>query len=120
MRPDGKARRARIPGVFERGATPPAGMQRRPNAAGISPRAVKRGVCYNGRCFQRMNKTVFVAVAAGAVLGIAVPARAELVVFTAGRSISAQGHRDEGSAVALVLRAGGELVCEPAAVARCR
>src|SRR5439155_8862517 len=44
MRPDGKARRARIPGVFERGATQPAGMQRRPNAAGVSPRAVKPSV----------------------------------------------------------------------------
>src|SRR5439155_15346242 len=42
MRPDGKARRARIPGVFERGATQPAGMQRRPNAAGVSPRAAKQ------------------------------------------------------------------------------
>jgi hypothetical protein len=31
----------RIPGVFERGATPPGGMQRRPNAAGLSPRAVR-------------------------------------------------------------------------------
>src|SRR5439155_14726319 len=54
MRPAGKARRARIPGVFERGATQPdpgpptrqprwggGGMQRRPNAAGVSPRAVK-------------------------------------------------------------------------------
>src|SRR6266516_8031937 len=40
MRPAGKARRARIPGVFERGATQPDGMQRRPNAAGVSPRAV--------------------------------------------------------------------------------
>src|SRR5271169_729180 len=39
MRPDGKARRVRIPGVFERGATQPGGMQRRPNAAGLSPRA---------------------------------------------------------------------------------
>src|SRR6202035_833248 len=39
MRPDAKARRVRIPGVFERGATPPGGMQRRPNAAGLSPRA---------------------------------------------------------------------------------
>src|ERR1700676_555318 len=38
MRPDGKARRVRIPGVFEREATPPGGMQRRPNAAGLSPR----------------------------------------------------------------------------------
>src|ERR1700687_5320050 len=41
MRPDGKARRVRIPGVFERGATQPDGMQRPPNAAGLSPRAAK-------------------------------------------------------------------------------
>src|SRR5881409_3754237 len=46
MRPAGKARRARIPGVFERGATQPAGMQRRPNAAGVSPRAAKERVEY--------------------------------------------------------------------------
>ena len=41
MRPDGKARRARIPGVFERGATQPAGMQRRPNANGFLIRDTK-------------------------------------------------------------------------------
>src|SRR2546425_7778314 len=41
MRPAGKARRAIIPGVFERGATQPDGMQRRPNAAGVSPRAAR-------------------------------------------------------------------------------
>src|SRR6266576_430338 len=35
------ARWGAIPGVFERGATQPAGMQRRPNAAGVSPRAAK-------------------------------------------------------------------------------
>src|SRR5688572_14017936 len=39
MRPDGKARRPRIPSVFEGGATPPVGMQRRSNAAGLAPRA---------------------------------------------------------------------------------
>src|SRR5580700_11306626 len=43
MRPDGKARRARIPGVFERGATQPGGMQRRSNADGVAPRAVQAG-----------------------------------------------------------------------------
>src|ERR1700680_501925 len=48
MRPDGKARRVRIPGVFERGATPPGGMQRRPNAAGRSPRAVRSACLVNG------------------------------------------------------------------------
>src|ERR1700736_753650 len=55
MRSTGKARRVRTPGVFERGATQLApgsptrhprwgggGMPRRPNAAGLSSRAVKR------------------------------------------------------------------------------
>jgi hypothetical protein len=32
MRPAGKARRPSILGIFEEGATPPAGMQRQPNA----------------------------------------------------------------------------------------
>ena len=39
MRPADKARRPRIPGVFEEGATQSAGMQRRPNAGRVSPRA---------------------------------------------------------------------------------
>jgi hypothetical protein len=39
MRPAGKARRPRIPGVFEGEATPPGGMQRRSNADGVAPRA---------------------------------------------------------------------------------
>jgi hypothetical protein len=41
MRPRGKARRTRIPGVFERGATPPPRMHRPSNAARLSPRAAK-------------------------------------------------------------------------------
>src|SRR5689334_16521225 len=36
-RPNGKARRPRISGIFERGATP-AGMHRRSNADGVAPR----------------------------------------------------------------------------------
>ena len=44
MRPTGKARRARIPPVFDRGATPPAGMQRASNAAGVAPRAASVAV----------------------------------------------------------------------------
>src|SRR5947207_1482806 len=42
--PAGKARRTRISGIFERGATQPDGMQRRPNAAGVSPRAAGRQI----------------------------------------------------------------------------
>src|SRR6059036_3858730 len=41
MRPAGKARRPRISGIFEGGATQPDGMQRRPNAVGLSPRAAR-------------------------------------------------------------------------------
>src|SRR5712692_1518457 len=42
MRPAGKARRPRIPGVFEGGATPPGGMQRRSNADGVAARLVTK------------------------------------------------------------------------------
>src|SRR5262249_54117073 len=38
-RPHGKARRPRISGIFEGGATPPPGMHRRSNADGVAPRA---------------------------------------------------------------------------------
>src|SRR5947209_3669020 len=38
-RPADKARRPRISGIFEEGATPPAGMHRRSNADGVAPRA---------------------------------------------------------------------------------
>jgi soluble lytic murein transglycosylase-like protein len=67
---------------------------------------------------KRMHKTLFTVVAAWAVLGIAVPVRAELVFFSSGRSMSVKGHRAEGDAIVLVLRAGGEIVCEPATIAR--
>jgi len=40
-RPDGKARRLRISGIFEGGATQPAGMHRRSNADGVAPRAAR-------------------------------------------------------------------------------
>ena len=43
-RPAGKARRPRISGIFEGGATQPAGMHRRSNADGVAPRAVNPGV----------------------------------------------------------------------------
>src|SRR5712691_991415 len=43
MRPSSKPRRPRIPGVFEGGATQPAGMHRPSNAARLSPRAARGG-----------------------------------------------------------------------------
>jgi soluble lytic murein transglycosylase-like protein len=65
-----------------------------------------------------MFKTLPIVLAASAVLGTAVPARAELVFFASGRSMSVKGHRVEGNSLVLLLRAGGEIVCDPATIAR--
>jgi soluble lytic murein transglycosylase-like protein len=68
--------------------------------------------------FHDMIKTFPAALAACAVLGIAAPARAELVFFASGRSMSVKGHRVEGNSLVLMLRAGGEIVCDPATITR--
>ena len=49
---------------------------------------------------------------------IALPARAELVFFSNGRTLSVKAHRTEGASLVLALRSGGEIVCEATAVAR--
>jgi len=49
---------------------------------------------------------------------IASPANAELVFFNTGRTLSVKGHRVEGDSLVLVLRGGGEIVCETSIVAR--
>ena len=67
---------------------------------------------------KRMNKPLLIVLAAWAVLGIAMPAHAELVFFASGRSMSVKSHRAEGDAIVLVLRAGGEIVCDSATIAR--
>ena len=51
-------------------------------------------------------------------LAWATPARAELVFFTSGRTQSVKSHRLEGGSLVLILRGGGEVVCDPAIVAR--
>jgi soluble lytic murein transglycosylase-like protein len=48
----------------------------------------------------------------------AAPARAELAFFANGSHLSIKSHRLEGGSLVLVLRAGGEIVCEPSAIAR--
>src|SRR5262245_11502804 len=65
-----------------------------------------------------MMKTFLTAALATAVLASASPARAELVFFSTGRTMSVKGHRVEGESVVLTLRSGGEIVCEASAVAR--
>jgi Transglycosylase SLT domain len=48
----------------------------------------------------------------------AVPARAEIVFFNTGRTLSVKSHRADGDSVVLALRNGGEIVCESSIIAR--
>jgi soluble lytic murein transglycosylase-like protein len=51
------------------------------------------------------------------VLMFALPARAELVYFGTGRTMSVKSHRVEGDMLVLTLRTGGEMATEPSVVA---
>src|SRR5512140_2843198 len=52
------------------------------------------------------------------LLGSARPVQAELVFFASGRNLSVKGHRTENGSLVLMLRAGGEIVCDPSVVPR--
>lgn len=56
-----------------------------------------------------------VSLVTGMMLLLAASARAELVTFDTGRTLSVKAHRAEGDDLVLTLRAGGEMVC-PAAI----
>ena len=56
---------------------------------------------------------IFVCFVAGAV-----PARAEIVYFNTGRTMSVKSHRVEGGTVVLALRTGGEIVMDASMIAR--
>ena len=58
-----------------------------------------------------------VASLVGALTLTAIPARAELVFFATGRTMSVKGHRAEGDSLVLTLRSGGEIVCEASTIA---
>jgi hypothetical protein len=48
----------------------------------------------------------------------ALPARAELAYFSTGRTLSIKAHRVDGGSLVLMLRGGGEIVCDASAIAR--
>lgn len=50
--------------------------------------------------------------------GTAVPASAEIVFLTSGRTLSVKSHRIVGDSIVLTLRGGGEVTCERALVDR--
>jgi soluble lytic murein transglycosylase-like protein len=49
---------------------------------------------------------------------LAAPARAELVFFSSGQSLSVKGHRDDGARMVLILKSGGEIVCDSSIIVR--
>ena len=53
-----------------------------------------------------------------AILLSALPARAEIVVFGSGRTLSVKDHHTEGDSLVLSLRGGGEIVCNASVVSR--
>lgn len=46
------------------------------------------------------------------LLATAVPASAEIVFLTSGRTLSVKSHRIDGESIVLTLRAGGEVTCD--------
>ncbi len=63
-------------------------------------------------------KSVTIVIFALLGLSAAIPARAELVFFSNGRSMSVKDHRTEGDSLVLTLRTGGEIVCDASVIAR--
>jgi hypothetical protein len=66
-----------------------------------------------------MFKGVRLTLAACALTAMSVvPAWAELVYLSSGRTMSVRGHRTEGESIVLLLRAGGEMTCDRSLVDR--
>lgn len=65
-----------------------------------------------------MQKSALAFASVAALFLSAVPAHAELVFFSSGRTLSVKGHRTEGDWLVLGLRGGGEILCDPALIAR--
>lgn len=65
-----------------------------------------------------LEHTRLVAATVLGLLGVGAPARAELVFFASGRSLSVKSHRTDGTSLVMALRAGGEVTCDRALIAR--
>jgi len=73
----------------------------------------------NNRPVTVRTSVSFVAfVSFASLVASAVPARAEIVFFNTGRTLSVKSHRVDGDSVVLALRNGGEIVCESLIIAR--
>jgi soluble lytic murein transglycosylase-like protein len=64
------------------------------------------------------SRRVLSFVAALSFTLLAAPAGAEIVFFNTGRTLSIKDHRAEDDKLVLMLRGGGEIVCEPSVIDR--
>ena len=68
---------------------------------------------------RRVAGRIFVSLAAFlSLMAISTEARAEIVFFNTGRTLSVKSHRVDGDSQVLVLRNGGEIVCEASIIER--
>src|SRR6266700_744453 len=51
-------------------------------------------------------------------VSFAAPVNAEIVFFNTGRTLSVKSHRADGDSLVLVMRGGGEIVCEASIISR--
>jgi hypothetical protein len=65
-----------------------------------------------------MRRTILAAIVTVAALAGAVPARAEIVFFSTGRTMSIRGHELRDGQVVLKLREGGEVIAPASVIAR--
>ena len=65
---------------------------------------------------RHQGRRVSIAVAV-AIVFAAVPARAELVFFGTGRTLSVKSHHLDGESLVLTLRGGGEIICDSSLIA---
>lgn len=63
-----------------------------------------------------LKAAVFLPMAFLALLTTAVPASAEIVFLSSGRTLSVKNHRVEGESMVLTLRSGGEVTCDKALI----
>ncbi len=65
-----------------------------------------------GYLLRMKPKTLFLLPAALGPAGMAVPASAEIVVLSSGRTLSVKSHRVDGDHIVLTLRSGGDVTCD--------
>jgi hypothetical protein len=65
-----------------------------------------------------LNPKLPLAAATLALLTTAVPASAEIIFLTSGRTLSVKGHKADGDTIVLTLRSGGEVTCNKNLISR--